>query len=94
MIEANACGTPVIAHDAGSVPEVITNGENGIIVTRIEEAIDAVSKIRQMSRSRCRQIFEERFTSTRMAQDYVKIYNSIIERNVRYATAKNETDRL
>jgi glycosyltransferase involved in cell wall biosynthesis len=74
MIEAMACGTPTIAFRHGSVPEIITDGLNGFIVDSVEEAVDAVSRIHLLSRADCRQVFEERFTSARMAADYLRIY--------------------
>ena len=74
MIEAMACGTPTVAFGHGSVPEIITNGVNGFIVDNIEEAVDAVSRIRSLSRADCRQVFEDKFTAARMAADYLRIY--------------------
>lgn len=85
MIEANACGTPVIAYDNGSVPEVIENGVNGIIVNGIEDAVRAVQKVQELSRQKCRQVFEQRFTAERMATDYLKIYKACIESRMEYA---------
>jgi glycosyltransferase involved in cell wall biosynthesis len=78
MIEALACGTPVIAFRCGSVPEVITDGLTGFIVDDVEQAVEAVGKIGQIDRARCRQEFEIRFTDQRMAQDYVKIYEQLV----------------
>ncbi len=80
MIEGLACGTPIIAYDRGSVPEVITQGENGFIVTDIDDAADAARKIPNLSRRRCREIFDERFTAQRMARDYLNVYETLIER--------------
>jgi len=76
MIEALACGTPVIAFPCGSVPEIIANGDTGFVVNDIEEAVEAVHRIQTIDRRRCRQEFEHRFTDQRMAQDYVRIYES------------------
>ena len=81
MIEALACGTPVIAFRRGSVPEVITDGVTGFIVEDIEQAAEAVKRIGQIDRGRCRQEFETRFTDRRMAQDYVKIYDHLRHRH-------------
>jgi glycosyltransferase involved in cell wall biosynthesis len=78
MIEALACGTPVIAYRRGSVPEVLEDGVTGWIVEDYEEAVQAVARIPQLSRARCRQVFEERFTAARMAQDYVAIYQQVV----------------
>jgi glycosyltransferase involved in cell wall biosynthesis len=79
MIEAMACGTPIIAYRCGSIPEVIDEGVTGFIVNSREEAVEAVLKLPQLSREKCRQVFEQRFSATRMAHDYVEIYKSLIE---------------
>jgi glycosyltransferase involved in cell wall biosynthesis len=78
MIEAMACGTPVIAFDCGSVPEVITPGVSGLIVNDMTEAADAVQQVSTMNRLRCRQEFETRFSASRMARDYVKLYEKLL----------------
>jgi glycosyltransferase involved in cell wall biosynthesis len=78
MIEALACGTPVIAFNHGSVSEVITDGQSGFIVTNIDEAVEAVSKLNRISRVDCRRTFEERFTASKMAEGYVNIYKNLI----------------
>lgn len=80
MIEAMACGTPVIAYRHGSVPEIIQDNETGFICNNAKEAADAVLKISSLSRKRCRQIFEQRFTSRRMAEDYIKIFQMILKK--------------
>lgn len=80
MIEAMACGTPVIAYNQGSVPEVIEEGVTGFIVENLEEAVRAVKMVPSLSRKWCRQVFEERFSASRMASDYLLIYNQLIER--------------
>jgi glycosyltransferase involved in cell wall biosynthesis len=74
MIEAMACGTPVIARRCGSVPEILEEGVTGFIVNDVEEAVQAVRKLPAIDRQLCRKAFEGRFTSARMAEDYVKIY--------------------
>jgi len=74
MIEAMACGTPVIAFENGSVPEVLENGVTGAIVHNEEEAIQAVSRIGDFDRKRIRAEFDRRFTAQRMAQNYLKLY--------------------
>jgi glycosyltransferase involved in cell wall biosynthesis len=79
MIEAMACGTPTIAFRHGSVPEVIDDGVSGIIVDSVEEAVQAVDRVKFMSREACRKAFEKRFTARRMANDYVKLYERMIE---------------
>jgi glycosyltransferase involved in cell wall biosynthesis len=77
MIEAMACGTPVIAFRRGSVPEVIDPGETGFIVDTTEEAVEAVEKVRHLDRRRCRQVFEQRFSAERMALSYCQVYSRI-----------------
>ncbi|MDN5849382.1 MAG: glycosyltransferase family 4 protein [Nitrococcus sp.] len=79
MIEAMACGTPVIAYRRGSVPEVIQNGETGFIVENVDQALAAVKRISEISRLCCRQVFEERFSARRMAKDYLEVYQAIIQ---------------
>ena len=74
MIEAMACGTPVIACRCGSVPEVIDDGVTGFIVADVDEAVACVERVHTLDRHRCRERFEERFTATRMAHDYCDLY--------------------
>jgi glycosyltransferase involved in cell wall biosynthesis len=74
MIEAMACGTPVIAFKCGSVPEVVENGVSGFVVETVDEAVDAVTRITILDRAQVRGAFERRFTVERAANDYVKIY--------------------
>ncbi len=78
MVEALACGTPVIAFRNGSVTEIIDDGITGFIVDTIEEAVDAVGRTAQLNRRRCRQAFEERFTATRMVRRYLEIYENVL----------------
>lgn len=79
MIEALACGTPVIAWRNGSVPEIITDGETGFIVESIEEAVWAAEYVASISRWTCRKTFEERFDASRMARDYVEVYKRLAD---------------
>jgi glycosyltransferase involved in cell wall biosynthesis len=81
MIEAMACGTPVIAFRNGSVPEVIDDGVTGFIVDNETEAAAATQRLRTLDRARIRRVFEERFTARRMAEDYVNIYRRLIARD-------------
>jgi glycosyltransferase involved in cell wall biosynthesis len=81
MIEAMACGTPVIAFRNGSVPEVIDDGVTGFIVDDEEAAAHAVRRLRGLDRARIRRVFEERFTARRMAEDYVNIYRRLVARD-------------
>jgi glycosyltransferase involved in cell wall biosynthesis len=85
MIEALACGTPVVAFRRGSVPEVLDNAQTGFICDTIDEAVEAVGQIEQLSRRRCRQTFEERFTAARMASDYLKIFQKQLEAGSHHA---------
>jgi len=78
MIEAMACGTPVIAYRSGSVPEVIEHGLTGFIVESEEEAVKAVGELGKLDRKRGRARFEERFTARRMAQQYEERYRELI----------------
>lgn len=78
MMEAMACGTPVIAYPRGSVPEIIEDGVNGFIVHDVREAAEAVKRVGELDRDRCRERFEERFTARRMAEDYVAVYEQLI----------------
>jgi glycosyltransferase involved in cell wall biosynthesis len=79
MIEAMACGTPVLAFRCGSVPEVIEDGVTGKMVDSEEEAIGALPEILSYDRRAVRQRFEDRFTSTRMAKDYVGTYRRLLK---------------
>jgi glycosyltransferase involved in cell wall biosynthesis len=79
LIEAIACGTPVIAFRRGSVPEVVDHGETGFICSTVDEAVEAVGHLPEISRRGCRQVFERRFTTSRMARDYVEIYRRQLE---------------
>jgi len=85
MIEAMACGTPVIAFRHGSVPEIIEDGVTGFIVDDLDQAVDAASRVSELSRWRIREEFERRFTSRRMAQDYLALYESVQARAKRVA---------
>jgi glycosyltransferase involved in cell wall biosynthesis len=77
MIESMATGTPVIAFKNGSVPEIIENGKTGFIVNNVSEACSALKRINELSREDCRAEFIERFSSDRMAADYVDIYEKL-----------------
>jgi glycosyltransferase involved in cell wall biosynthesis len=77
MIEALACGTPVIAFRRGSVPEILAHGETGFICAALDEAAEAARQIGKISRARCREVFEERFSAGRMAGDYVCVYEHL-----------------
>jgi glycosyltransferase involved in cell wall biosynthesis len=84
MIEAMACGTPVIAFNRGSVAEIIEDGLTGFIVEDVNGAIGAVDRLHHLSRENIRQRFEERFTARRMAQDYLSVYRSMTDSVARH----------
>ena len=79
MIEAMACGTPVIAWRNGAAPEVVTDGVTGFIVESVEEAARAVGRVSSLSRRGCRQMFEERFDAARMSRDYIEVYRRLAQ---------------
>lgn len=78
LVESMACGTPVVAFNRGSMPEIIRDGETGYIVEDIEDAINAVASISSINRSTCRADVKKRFSNTRMARDYVHVYDTIL----------------
>lgn len=80
VVESMACGTPVVAYAKGSMPELITNGENGFLVSNVDEAVDALDKIPSINRKTCRDIVEKRFSVDRMVDDYIKVYEKIINK--------------
>jgi glycosyltransferase involved in cell wall biosynthesis len=77
MIEAMACGTPVIAWRNGSVPEVIEHGVTGFVVDNVDDAVQAVQRIEKLSRRVCRKEFERRFDARRMAVEYLNLYHRL-----------------
>lgn len=79
MIESLACGTPVIGYRRGSVAEVVQHGVTGFVVDGVEQAVRAVNRVGEISRRRCRSIFEARFSVQRMAEDYLTVYRSLTE---------------
>jgi glycosyltransferase involved in cell wall biosynthesis len=79
MIEAMACGTPVIAFKRGSVPEVVKDKKTGFIVKTINEMAEAIKKIDQIDRKECRKWIKEKFTAERMVSDYEKVYEKILK---------------
>ena len=78
LVESMACGTPVVAFNRGSMPELIRHGVTGYIVDDIESAINAVADIKSIDRSECRADVEQHFTSARMARDYFRVYEMIL----------------
>ena len=78
MIEAMACGTPVIAYPRGSVPEIVEHGVSGFIVGDAREAAQAAVAALALSRGRCRKYFERRFSAARMCEDYLTLYRQVL----------------
>lgn len=79
MIEAMACGTPVIAFRRGSVPEILEDGVTGFLVESVDEAVAAVRCVGELDRAQVRRCFEERFTSRRMMSDHLALYRRLCE---------------
>jgi glycosyltransferase involved in cell wall biosynthesis len=79
LIEAMACGTPVIAFNQGAIPEIIEHGVTGFVVEDEKQAAAAATQLSRLSRDAIRRRFEERFTARRMARDYLAVYESLIE---------------
>ncbi len=77
VIEAMACGTPAIAFNKGSMPEIITPGKDGFLVETVDTAVAAVRRVETLDRSACRKTVEKKFTAGRMAQEYVRVYEKI-----------------
>src|SRR5437763_6410766 len=92
MIEAMACGTPVIAFNRGSVPEIIDEGVTGFIVEDEAGAIGTVDRLAHVWREGVRRGFEERFTARRMALDYLSVYRSLMERGAPHLRLVSEED--
>ena len=80
VIESMACGTPVIAFNKGSMPELIEDGKNGFLVKAQDEAIDAVAKIEDIDRACCRRHVEQYFTIDRMVEEYSQVYETVLEK--------------
>jgi glycosyltransferase involved in cell wall biosynthesis len=79
MIEAMACGTPTIAYRQGSVPEIIDSEVTGFVVDSVDESLAALAKVPYFDRAGCRRVFEQRFSASRMAADYLKTYERVID---------------
>lgn len=80
MIEAMACGTPVICYPRGSVPEVVEDEISGLVVRNVQQATMAVEAVPALSRKGCRDYFERRFSVTRMCNDYLAVYNRLVDK--------------
>jgi len=79
VIESMACGTPVIAFDRGSMPELIENGQSGFLVDNVDAAIEAVARIKEIDRAYCRRHVERHFTVGRMIDEYIQVYEMILQ---------------
>ena len=73
-----ACGTPVIAFNRGSMPELIEHGVTGFLVDTVDEAVEAIARIGEIDRAKCRRRVADRFSVERMADDYIKLYERLI----------------
>jgi len=80
VVESLACGTPVIAFDRGSMSELIEDGKSGFLVSTVEEAIAAVARIKGIDRADCRRRVEQHFTVDRMVEEYIQVYETILEK--------------
>ena len=87
MIEAAACGTPVIAFPCGSVPEIVEDGVTGFLVQNVEEAAHAVGRAQTLDRAQIRRRFEQRFTVGRMTGKYLDVYNRVLDSRPAIAAA-------
>jgi glycosyltransferase involved in cell wall biosynthesis len=79
LIEALACGTPVVTYRHGSFPELIDHESTGFLCTNEQEMVEAVRRIGEIDRGRCRRTFEDRFTAQRMTKDYVQLYENLVQ---------------
>jgi len=93
MIEAMACGTPVLAFRCGSIPEIIEDGLTGKVVDSEEEAVAALPAVFSYDRRAVRRRFEERFTTARMAKDYVGIYRRLLKNHTSHGKTQNTWPR-
>lgn len=99
LIEAYACGTPVIAYRRGSIPEIIDHGVTGYICDTLDQMVDAVGQVPLIDRKQCRTAFDERFTADRMARDYVALYERLLledgamqaSRGIEFGRSNNES---
>ncbi len=92
MIEAMACGTPVLAFRYGSAPEVIEDGVSGILVDTLEEAVESLGRTLELDRQKVRQSFDRRFTAERMTRDYLEIYKNLPGAH-KHATSAHSEER-
>jgi glycosyltransferase involved in cell wall biosynthesis len=72
------CGTPVVAYDRGSMPEVVDSGSTGYVVSGVDEAVEAVERAVDLDRAVCRGVAERRFSAARMVDDYLRVYEQVL----------------
>jgi glycosyltransferase involved in cell wall biosynthesis len=89
LIEALACGTPVLAYRRGSIPELIEDNVTGFICEGVDTMAAAVQRVSEIDRQRCRSTFEERFSASRMAQDYIRVYQQLLVKKREVETVNN-----
>ena len=94
MIEAMACGTPVIAFRSGSVPEIVDDGLTGFIVEGEEQAVEAIRRLGELDRRKIRARFEQRFTAKRMAEDYLQHYEKLVKAKPQVLKPEPASQRL
>jgi glycosyltransferase involved in cell wall biosynthesis len=90
MIEAMACGTPVIAWNMGSVPEILEDGVTGFLVNSMGESVAAIEKAQSLDRRLCRRVFEQRFSARRMALNYLRAYRRLCSTDLRSVERESE----
>jgi glycosyltransferase involved in cell wall biosynthesis len=93
MIEAMACGTPVVAYPRGSVPEIVEPGLTGFLVETVDEAVEAVRAAQSLDRRRIRRRFRSRFSARRMAEDYLALYTDLAAGTVSPPMRSEAVDR-
>jgi len=94
MIEALACGTPVIARPCGSVSEVLREGVSGYIASNVDDLVAAVRRLSDVSRRSCRDEFERRFTAEQMAANYETVYYDLIDKRRNLSVPKSRDNRI
>lgn len=80
VIEAMACGTPVVAYGRGAIPEIVEHGKTGFIVGDVDEAVEALRCVPQLNRADCRRVVQERFAQDRMVSDYMRVYEQVLNK--------------